>query len=357
MIVVHKQFPKYLLLKEVLQETLAFCFQKSHIANLKEHFERSLQCRVKNSSITIDQKLEKKSFLFFLSHIMLELFEKIAYKLNFLLDWHATWQKSNALFFDKVWGLEFRKALGMGDGWINTVEIVVIKIDKEGSFTKNIMADVIMTAFIIRQRHLLSTHRYLAACGVPRKWDRHGPYSSKSLPLCVSLVRSITSPLVIGAWKTLLIIIYAVWVSDFQAWGASLFLLFLLITPCTVVFHPPRRCCLCWWVSLKVGTNLMCIHSICGNPSSQSFCLSCSDCQQAEAQRSPRVLSTQSAVPSPQRLEVYWLTDWGNRRTHRVMEGQWHILSTASLNSWHNLHTWAQWYLLSCLSNRTCCKL
>ena len=84
MIVVHKQSPKYLLLKQVLQETMAFCFQKSHIANLKEHFERSLQCRVKNSSITIDQKVEKKSFLFFLSHIMLEPFEKIAYKLNFL---------------------------------------------------------------------------------------------------------------------------------------------------------------------------------------------------------------------------------------------------------------------------------
>lgn len=44
----------------------------------------------------------KEVFLFFLSHIMLELFEKIAYKLNFLLDWHATRQKSNALFFDKV---------------------------------------------------------------------------------------------------------------------------------------------------------------------------------------------------------------------------------------------------------------
>lgn len=102
MIVVHMKSPKYLLLKQVLQETMAFCFQKSHIANLKENFERSLQCHVKNSSITIDQKLEKKSFLFFLSHIMLELFEKIAYKLNFLLDWHATLQKSNTLFFDKV---------------------------------------------------------------------------------------------------------------------------------------------------------------------------------------------------------------------------------------------------------------
>ena len=49
------------------------------------------------------------------------------------------------------------------------MEIVVIKIDKEGSFTKNIMADVIMTAFIIRQRHLLSTYRYLAAYGVLHK--------------------------------------------------------------------------------------------------------------------------------------------------------------------------------------------
>lgn len=290
MIVVHMKSPKYLLLKQVLQETMAFCFQKSHIANLKENFERSLQCHVKNSSITIDQKLEKKSFLFFLSHIMLELFEKIAYKLNFLLDWHATLQKSNTLFFDKVWGLEFRKALGMGDGWINTVEIVVIKIDKEGSFTKNIMADVIMTAFIIRQRHLLSTHRYLAAYGVPRKWDRRGPYSSKSLPLCVSFVRSITSPLVTGAWKTLLVIIYAVWVSDSQGGGGGgkSFLWFLLIMPCAVVFHPPRRCRLCWWVSLKLGSNLMCIYSIRGNPSSQSLCLSWPDCQQAEGTKVPQ---------------------------------------------------------------------
>ena len=43
MIVIHKQSPKYLLLKLVLQETMAFCFQKSHIANLKKNFERSLQ--------------------------------------------------------------------------------------------------------------------------------------------------------------------------------------------------------------------------------------------------------------------------------------------------------------------------
>lgn len=56
-----------------------------------------------------------------------------------------------------------------------------------------------MTAFIIRQRHLLSTHRYLAAYGVPCKEDRRGPYSCKSLPLCSSFVRSITSLLVTGA--------------------------------------------------------------------------------------------------------------------------------------------------------------
>lgn len=31
---------------------------------------------------------------------------------------------------------------------------------------KNIMANVITTAFIIRQRHLLSAHRYLAVYGV-----------------------------------------------------------------------------------------------------------------------------------------------------------------------------------------------
>lgn len=40
------------------------------------------------------------------------------------------------MFFDKVWGLDFKKVFGMEDGWINIIEIVVIKIDKEGLFIK-----------------------------------------------------------------------------------------------------------------------------------------------------------------------------------------------------------------------------
>lgn len=175
---------------------------------------------MKNSSITIDCKLENNSFIFSMSHIIVQPFEKIAWKLNLLWYWHVTLQKSNALFLDKVWELKFQKALGMGGDWIHTIEIVVIKIDKEGSFTKNYNGRCNNDGIHHPSKAFIKHPQVLGSLACCTELDRRGPYSAKSSPLCTSFVESTTFLLVIGDWKTLLVIIYAVWVSDFQGAGS-----------------------------------------------------------------------------------------------------------------------------------------
>lgn len=143
----------------------------------------------------------------------------MAYKLNSLWFWHVTLnkKKSKALFFDKVWGPRIEKSTRHRGGWINTIEIVFIRLIRKVHSLKTIMADVIMTAFNFLQRHVLSAHRYLAVCGALHKVRQTWSLFTEAHTIVHCLCWEHNFLLVAVVWKTLLVIICAVWV--FYFWG------------------------------------------------------------------------------------------------------------------------------------------
>lgn len=163
----------------------------------------------------------------------------MAYKLNSLWFWHVTLnkKKSKALFFDKVWGPRIEKSTRHRGGWINTIEIVFIRLIRKVHSLKTIMADVIMTAFNFLQRHVLSAHRYLAVCGALHKVRQTWSLFTEAHTIVHCLCWEHNFLLVAVVWKTLLVIICAVWVF-FIFEGSFLLLSCLLITLYKVVFYP-----------------------------------------------------------------------------------------------------------------------
>lgn len=130
-------------------------------------------------------------------------------------------KKSKALFFDKVWGPKIEKSTRYWGGWINTIEIVFIRLIRKVHSLKTIMADIIMTAFNFLQRHVLSAHRYLAVCGALHKVRQTWSLFTEVLTIVRRLCWEHNFLLAAVVWKTLLVIICAVWVFDF--WGVFSF--------------------------------------------------------------------------------------------------------------------------------------
>lgn len=186
-------------------------------------FERWLQHGAQNENVATDRKLENNSFRFFLNPVMPQPFEKMMYMLNPLWFWHVTVKKkkSKALFFDKVWGPKIEKSTRYWGGWINTIEIVFIRLIRKVHSLKTIMADIIMTAFNFLQRHVLSAHRYLAVCGALHKVRQTWSLFTAVLTIVRRLCWEHNFLLAAVVWKTLLVIICAVWVFDF--WGVFSF--------------------------------------------------------------------------------------------------------------------------------------
>lgn len=137
--------------------------------------------------------------------------------------WGDKWK---ALFFDKVWGPRIEKSTRHRGGWINTIEIVLIRLIRKVHSLKTIMADAIMTAFNFPPRHVLSAHRYLAVCGALHKVRQTWSLFREALAIVHLLCWEHNFLLVAVVWKTLLVIICAVWVSDFWGVFSSSFLSF-----------------------------------------------------------------------------------------------------------------------------------
>jgi hypothetical protein len=112
---------------------------------------------------------------------------------------------------------------------------VIIRIDKEGSFTKKYTGRCNNDGIHHPSKVFIKPTGTWQSVACYTKSDRRSPYSRKNSPLYTSFVGSTTFLLVTGASKTLLVIVYAVWVFDFQRRGLFSF---LVITLHKVVFYP-----------------------------------------------------------------------------------------------------------------------
>ena len=150
----------------------------------------------------------------------------------------------------------------MGDGWINTVEIVVIKIDKEGAFTKRYNGRCNNDGIHHPSKAFIKHPQVLGSLWRAVQGRQTWSLFMQELAIVFFLCQEHNVPTCHWCLKDTpchYLRCLSFW---FSRVGGKSFLSFLLIMPHTVVFHPPGRHCLCQWVSLQVGTALMFIHSI-----------------------------------------------------------------------------------------------
>lgn len=126
------------------------------------------------------------------------------------------------------------------------------------------MADVITTAFIIRQRRLLSTHRYLAVGGVPHKVRQSGSIHPGVCHCVPPLLGVQLLHLSVVPERHFLSLFMLSGFLIFRGWrGGQVFF--------AVSFHgstqsalPPSGLLSLPWVSLQASVTLVCVHGIRG---------------------------------------------------------------------------------------------